>query len=186
MFTVVKPGDSVVLDYTMNDINGNPIITSNQMIYTRTAEKGRDILISKQLSMVTGQNLTKSIYPVSIYGSSGWSKEYALFSVEYEAINSALAGMKTGEQKRVLLPNTSMVQEWSAEQLTRNGVDIGDLNLGDGLAMSVSDNPDAVITNTSVTYTRVGQVTGKTNDTLTVDFGYPSVDISIISINANS
>ena len=187
MFTVVKPGDSVVVDYTLYDLNGNPILTSSQTVYTRAAEKGNSILFSKQLAMVTGQNLGKSIYPVSIYtGTGGWSKEYALFSVEYDAINQALVGMKTGEQKRIQLPNTSMAQEWSAEQLTRNGVNITDLSLGDGLAMSVSDNPEGMISNTSVVYTRIGQVISRTNESVTVDFGYPSADISIVSINAKN
>ena len=47
MFTVIKPGDTVVLDYTMYDINGNPLLTSSQQTYTKAAEKGRDILILK-------------------------------------------------------------------------------------------------------------------------------------------
>jgi hypothetical protein len=37
-----------------------------------------------------------------------------------------------------------------------------------------------------MTYTRIGQVTSKTNDRVIVDFGYPSADISIVSINAKS
>jgi hypothetical protein len=79
-----------------------------------------------------------------------------------------------------------MAQEWSATQLTNNGVNIGDITIGDILAMGVSDNPEAMATNTTITYTRVGLVTSKTNDSVIVDFGYPSADISIVSINANS
>jgi hypothetical protein len=79
-----------------------------------------------------------------------------------------------------------MAQEWSAAQLTKNGVAFDTLKAGDMLAMAVSDNPEGMITNTSTTYTRLGQVTSKTNETVTVDFGYPSVDISIVSINAKN
>jgi FKBP-type peptidyl-prolyl cis-trans isomerase 2 len=186
VFTVVKPGDSVVVDYTMNDINGNAILTSSQTIYKAAVAKDQNLIYSKQLSMTAGTNQTKSIYPVSIYtSSSGWTKEYALFSTEYNAIDQALIGMKTGDQKRIAVPNSSMAQEWSAAQLTRNGVDIQSLNVGDVLAMGVSDNPE-LMTNTTVTYTRVGEVTSKTNESVMVDFGYPTVDISIVSINANS
>ena len=49
VFTVVKPGDTVVVDYTMYDATGNPILTSNQQTYTAAAAKGRYILYSKQL-----------------------------------------------------------------------------------------------------------------------------------------
>ncbi|MFA5266341.1 MAG: hypothetical protein WC379_00080 [Methanoregula sp.] len=187
MFTVIKPGDTVVVDYTMNDINGNPILTSSQQTYEKATAKGMDIIFSKPLSIVTGQNITKSIYPVSIYTTSGgWTKGYALFSIEYNAINQQLAGMKTGDQKRIAVPNASMSQEWSAEQLLSNGVDIRDMKVGDVLAMGVSDNPEEMATNiTAITYTRVGQLTNKTNESVVVDFGYPTVDISIVSINAD-
>jgi FKBP-type peptidyl-prolyl cis-trans isomerase 2 len=186
VFTVVKPGDAVVVDYTMNDINGNAILTSSQTIYKAAVAKDQNLIYSKQLSMTAGTNQTKSIYPVSIYtSSSGWTKEYALFSTEYNAIDQALIGMKAGDQKRIAVPNSSMAQEWSAAQLTRNGVDIQSLNVGDVLAMGVSDNPE-LMTNTTVTYTRVGEVTSKTNESVMVDFGYPTVDISIVSINTDS
>jgi FKBP-type peptidyl-prolyl cis-trans isomerase 2 len=187
MFTVIKPGDTVVVDYTLNDINGNPVLTSNQQTYKNAATKGRNILYSRQLSIITGQNLTKSIYPVSIYtSSSGWSQEYALFSIEYDAINQALVGLKTGDQKRIRVPNSSMTQVWSATQLTNNGMNIRDVNIGDFLSMGVSDEPELMASNTTMTYTRIGQVTSKTNDRVIVDFGYPSADISIVSINAKS
>lgn len=187
MFTVIKPGDAVVVDYTLNDNNGNPILTSNQQILTKTAEKSKYVIYSKPLSIITGQNLTKSIYPVSIYtSSSGWTKEYALFSMEYDAINQALVGMRTGDQKRIRIPNISMTQDWSAAQLTSNGVNIEDIKLGDILTMGVSDNPELNASNTTITYTRMGQVTRKTNESVIVDFGYPSADISIVSINAKS
>jgi len=186
MFKVIKPGDAVVVDYTMYDINGNAILTSSQTTYKAAVEKDQNLIYSKQLSMTAGTNQTKSIYPISIYtSSSGWTKEYALFSSEYNAIDQALVGMRAGDQKRIAVPNSSMAQEWSAVQLSRNGVDIQSLNVGDVLAMGVSENPE-LMTNTSITYTRIGEVTSKTNDSVTVDFGYPVVDISVVSINTDS
>jgi FKBP-type peptidyl-prolyl cis-trans isomerase 2 len=187
IFTVIKPGDKVVVDYTMYDINGNPVLTSNQQTYTKAATNGRNIIISKQLSIITGQNLTKSIYPVSIYsGSSGWTKEYALFSMEYDAINRALVGMKTGDQKRIRVPNTSIAQSWTAESLKKNGKNMSDFHKGDFLMMGVSDKPEEMATNSTITYTRVGEITNMTDEGIVVDSGYPAVDISIVSINANS
>jgi FKBP-type peptidyl-prolyl cis-trans isomerase 2 len=187
IFTVIKPGDAVVVDYTLYDINGNPLLTSNQQTYMRATANSQNIIYSKQLSMTAGQKLTKSIYPVPIYtSSSGWTKEYALFSVEFDAINEALIGMKAGDQKRIRIPNSSMTQVWSATQLTNNGVNIADLDTGDILAMGVSDEPELITTNNTTTYTRVGQVTSKTTESVIVNFGYPSADISIVAINAKS
>ena len=47
IFTVIKPGDTVVVDYTMYDINGNPVLTSSQQTYTKAAAKGRNIIYLK-------------------------------------------------------------------------------------------------------------------------------------------
>jgi FKBP-type peptidyl-prolyl cis-trans isomerase 2 len=187
MFTVIKPGDTVVVDYTMYDAAGNPVMTSSQQAYTKAAEKGKDIIISRQLSMTAGRNLTSTIFPVLIYTTSGgWTTEYALFSSEYSAINQQLVGMKTGDQKRIQIPNSSIEQEWSAAQLANNSVNISALHTGDFFALGVSDDPYAMVNNSSVTYTRVGEITSITNESVVVDLGYPSVDISIVSINPKS
>jgi FKBP-type peptidyl-prolyl cis-trans isomerase 2 len=187
IFTVIKPGDKVVVDYTLYDINGNPVLTSNQQTYTKAATNGRNIIISKQLSIITGQNLTKSIYPVSIYtSSSGWTEQFAIFSTEYNAIDQALIGMKTGDQKHVLIPDSSIAQSWTAESLKKNGKNMSDFHKGDFLMMGVSDKPEEMATNSTITYTRVGEITNMTDEGIVVDSGYPAVDISIVSINANS
>jgi hypothetical protein len=185
IFTVVKPGDSVVVDYTMYDINGNPVLTSNQQTYTASATKGAEILYSKQLTMIAGQNLTKTIYPVLIYTSStGETREYALFSVEYNAINQALTGMRAGDQKRILVtwptqnpPNATFTND----ELTQKG--INNLTEGETLMLAFSEN--ATATNSTM-YPRIAEITHKTSDGAIVDWGYPSVDISIISINAKN
>lgn len=187
MFTVIKPGDTVVLDYTLYDAGGNPVLTSSQQTYTKAAEKGRNIIISRQLSMVTGKNLTSTIFPVLIYTSSGgWNTEFALFSTEYDAINGQLVGMKAGDQKRIQIPNSSITQEWSAAQLFNNSVDINELSVGDFFALGVSSDPEAMLKNDTKTYTRIGEIAQKTNESVTVELGYPSVDISIVSINARN
>jgi FKBP-type peptidyl-prolyl cis-trans isomerase 2 len=187
MFTVIKPGDTVVLDYTMYDAAGNPVMTSSQQAYTKAAEKGRDIIISRQLSMTAGKNLTTSVFPVNIYTSTGgWTTQYALFSNEYQAINQQLAGMKTGDQKRIPIPNSTIEQEWSAAQLANNSVNISDLRTGDLFALGVSDDPLGMMNSTSTTYTRAGEITRITNESVVVDIGYPTVEISVVAINPQS
>jgi hypothetical protein len=187
IFTVVKPGDKVVVDYTFNDASGNPLLTTNQQTYTQVASKGKNIIYARQLSMVAGQNLSRSIYPVPIYTSDGgWTQQFAIFGTEYNAIGATIMSMKTGEQKRVLIPNSSIVQQWSKAQIGQK-ISIDSLNIGDVLTMGVSDNPQEMMSNSSATvYTRIGVITGKTNDTILVDSGYPSVDISISAINPSN
>jgi hypothetical protein len=187
IFTVVKPGDKVIVDYTFYDAGGNPLLTTNQQIYTQTAAKGKSIIYGRQLSMVAGQNMTKTVYPVQIYTSDGgWTQQFAIFGTEYNAIGAAILGMKTGEQKRVTIPNSAMVQNWSKAQIEKK-ISMDLLNTGDVLTMGVSDNPEEMINSTNTTvYTRMAVITSKTADGILVDSGYPAVDISITAINPTS
>jgi hypothetical protein len=98
-----------------------------------------------------------------------------------------LTGMKTGDQKQIRIPNGSLQQEWPKEQLERKNVTMDELREGDILAMGVSDNPEEMVTNSSsIIYTRLGVITSKTADSVIVDSGFPSVDISITAINPKS
>jgi hypothetical protein len=177
----------VVVDYTFYDISGTPLLTTNQQMYTKLAAKGSSILFGRQLSVTPGQNLTKSLYPVQIYTSDGgWTQSFAIFGTEYDAIGQTVIGMKTGDQKRVGLPNTSLTQSWSKETLIRNNVSIDLMNVGESLAMGVSDKPEEMTSNASVTYTRIGEITSKSADGIVIDFGYPYVDITVTAINPTS
>jgi hypothetical protein len=186
IFTVVKPGDAVVIDYTLFDAGGNPVLTTDQQLYIKSASTSGGLLLSRQISITANQSLTRALYPVQIYTTdSGWSKQFAIFSPEYNAMSAGIIGMKLNEQKRISIPaGNSMTQTWSTDQLMLNKVNISDVSIGDVLAMGVSDNPEAEVSNTSaITYVRIGEVTQKTQSGVVVDFGYPFADIKVVSIN---
>jgi len=186
IFTVVKPGDTVVIDYTLYNAGGNPILTTDQQLYVKTASTSGGLVLSKQISLTANQTLPRSLYPVQIYTSdSGWTKQFAIFSPEYDAISNGIVGMKMNEQKRISIPSgNSMTQEWTTDQLMLNKVNISDINIGDILAMGVSDNPEAEVSNTSaMTYIRTGEITQKTQSGVVVDFGYPVAEVRVVSIN---
>jgi hypothetical protein len=188
-FAVAKPGDVAVIDYTLYDAGGNPIVTTNQQLFTQKASQGKFLLFSKQITVTTNQSLAHSLYPVPVYTTgTGWDSQFALFATEYNAMSSGIVGMKVNDQKRITIPSTqSMSQLWSLQQLKRNGVNLSDINVGDILPMGVSDNPEEMATNTStMTYVRVGEVSQKTPEGVVVDFGYPAADIRVVSIKGNN
>jgi hypothetical protein len=188
-FAIVKPGDVAVIDYTFYDVDGNPIMTTDQQLYKQTLTEGKSVLFSKQISVTSNQSLTHPLFPVQVYTqSSGWASQFALFKPEYDAMSSGILGMKVNEVKRITIPsNTTMTQLWSPEQLALNKVNMSDINVGDFLTMGVSDNPEEMATNKSVlTYMRVGEVARKSTLGVVVDFGYPTADIRVISINGNN
>ena len=185
-FAVSKPGDVAVIDYTLYDAGGNPILTTDQTLFKQVATQGKFVLFSKQISVTSNQSLAHAFFPVQVYStSSGWVNQFALFRPEYDAMSSGLVGMKVNEQKRINIPSsTSMTQLWTPELLMRNGVNLSDLNVGDIIPMGVGDNPEEMATNkSSMTYMRVGEVSRKTPEGVVVDFGYPSADIRVVSIN---
>jgi len=186
IFSVIKPGDAVVIDYTLYNAGGNPILTTDQELYMKTMSTRGGLVLSRQISMTANQTLTSALYPVQIYTpDSGWSKQFAIFSPEYNAISAGIIGMRVNEQKRISIPSgNSMTQDWSTDQLMLNKVNISDISVGDVLAMGVSDNPEADASNISaITYMRTGEITQKTLSGVVVDFGYPVADIRVVSLN---
>ena len=188
-FAVAKPGDVAVIDYTLYDAGGNPIVTTDQTLFKQAVSQGKFMLFSKQLSIVSNQSLTQTLIPVQVYStSSGWVDKFAIFKPEYDAMSSGIVGMKVNEQKRVNIPSSaSMTQLWTPELLKRNGVNLSEIKVGDIIPMGVSDNPEQMATNQSATtYVRIGEVSQKTPEGATVNFGYPAIDIRVASINKNN
>ena len=188
-FSVVKPNDVAVIDYTVYDAAGNPLLTTDQTLFKQAVAQGKGMLYSKQISVIANQSFANPLFPVQVYSTgSGWGDQFAFFKPEYDAISSGIVGMKVNEQKRIAIPSSStMTQLWSPEMLKRNGVNMSDMTVGDVLTMAVSDNPEEMASNQStLNYIRIGELTQKTAEGAVVDFGYPMMDIRVVSINGNN
>jgi len=182
-----KPGNTVVVDYTINDAAGNPVITTDQQLFKQIAGSNGNILYTNQLSITANMTRDETLLPIPAYSATeGWKYEYALFAPEFNAISSGVVGMKVNEQKKVTVPgSSSMVQLWTPEQLALNGVNMSQIQVGDSFVMGVSDNPDEMATNSSAeTYVRIGAITNKAADGVTVNFGVPTIDLKVVSIGS--
>jgi hypothetical protein len=186
LFTSVKTGDMVVIDYTLFDAAVVPIVTTEKSTYDKTVAQGRGVFGSKQITITANQTMEKPIYAIPVYPSNGGKvQQLALFSSEYNAVSSGIIGMRVNEQKRIAIStNVSMTYDWSAERLALNKINLSDITVGDSFFMGVSDNPEDAVNNTSVnTFLRVGEVANKSLDGIVVDFSYPVVDVKVVSIN---
>jgi hypothetical protein len=186
MFTSVRPGDSVVIDYTLFDASGKPIVTSEKATYDQVLAQNREIFGSKQLTIISNQTIEKPIYPVTVYSSTGTSvKQLAIFTSEYNALSSGIIGMKVNEQKRITLSSDiAMTHEWDADQLAASNISLSTINVGDNFFMGISDNPEDAGNATSAnSYLRIGEVANKSSEGIIVDFSYPAIDVRVISIN---
>jgi hypothetical protein len=183
----VRPGDKVVIDYTIYDAAGNPLVTTSQQTYLAASQSGKGIMYSKQLTLTANQSLKQGIFPIPVYigsNTTGSWEQFALLNPEYNAITQGIVGMRINEKKNVVFANNnSMTQLWSAEQLAKNNINMSAIEVGDTLAMGVSDNPNATATNSSAaSYIRVGEVSRISPTGIVVDFGYPHADVSIVSV----
>jgi len=184
-FSVIKPGDTVTIDFTIRDKNGHPLVTSDQQLYKQITGSGGGVFYSKQLVLQANQSSVKAVMPIPIYTTqSGWSTSFALFGGEYDAMSGGIIGMKQNEQKSITIPfRDSMSQDWSVAQLKNNGLNLSDVHIGDSIVMGVSDSPDPAKNATSQTYyVRIAEVTKKTSEGVTIDFGYPAIDVRVVSI----
>jgi len=186
LFTSVKAGDTVVIDYTLFDASGKPIVTTEKSTYDQAVAQGSGVFGSKQITITANKTMEKPIYSMPAYPSNGGKvQQLALFSSEYNAVSSGIIGMRVNEQKRIVITSdTSMTYDWSAERLALNKINLSDITVGDSFFMGVSDNPEGAPNNTSVnTFLRVGEVANKSPDGIVVDFSYPAIDVRIVSLN---
>lgn len=186
MFSVIKPGDTVVIDFSFYDSAGKPVMTSEQTTYNQAIAQGQSIFVAKQLAITANQTIEKSIYGIQGYDSAGSGlKQLAVFSPEFNAISSGIIGMKVNEQKRIAIPSDfSMTHELSAEQLALSRINLTDINIGDNFFMGVSDNTGEIVNNTTAkTYLRMGEVASKSPEGVVVDLSYPVVEVRVVSIN---
>ena len=185
----VKAGDSVVLEYTLYDVSGQPFLTTDETLYEKNAGAGQAIMYAKDLSLTANQSSRQAIYPVQVYSaSSGTTADFALYNPEYNAISSGVVGMRTGDKKKIaFLNNNTMSALFSPEELAQVNVNMSALSVGDSLVMGVSESQNATATNsTAATYLRLGDVTRINTNGVVVEFGYPYAEITLKSFTASN
>jgi FKBP-type peptidyl-prolyl cis-trans isomerase 2 len=189
-FKAVQPGDAVTIDYTIRDRTGNPLVSSDRTVVNSVVSAGSGIFISRPLQILANQSSTTAVVPITVqYYPSTETRilPFALFGGEHDAISSALVGMKVNEQKTITIPFTSsMTQFWSAAQLMNQGTNVSDIHIGDKLSLAVSNSEVLSKNATESSYsTRIGEVTQKSAAGITLDFGYPTIEIKVVSIGGS-
>ena len=183
----IKPGDSVLIDYTIYDSTGRPFLTTDQQVYKEQVAKGNSLLFAKQLTLTANQSYRQALFPVLVYSpmNGGSYQEFALYNPEYAAISNAVVGMKTNEKKKVILPTSgTMTTLLSPEDLEKTQIDVKSLEVGDSLLLGVSETPEAMAGNASaVSYVRLAQVVRVSDAGIIMDFGYPSADVTVVQFS---
>lgn len=184
-FRATQPGDAVTVQLTVIGPSGTPLVTSDEELYQKKMAANQGLFYTKDLVITANQSAPDSLIPIPVYSTgNGWSDTFALFSTEYNAVSQALVGMKMNEQKTVTLPSAEeMTETWSAAQLATEGVNLTNIHVGDQLSIAVSGNAALEKNATPTSYSiRIGEVTAKSADGITIKFGYPTISIKVLEI----
>ena len=183
---VIQPGDSVTVQVTVHDASGDALLTTDEKLYESLMAANKGLFYAQDLVFVANQSSGSSLIAVPCYSpNNGWSDTFALFSTEYNGISQALVGMKTNEEKTITVPDAGdMTETWSSAQLASQGINLTDVHVGDQLSIAVSNNAALEKNATASSYSvRVGEVTAKSAEGISISFGYPTIDVKVLQIS---
>lgn len=182
-----KTGDTAVVDLTIRDAEGRPVLTTNERIFNASFEKGEIVWYTNPLTMTVNSTTTDMITPVSVYRYDYGEASFGLFGMELNQISASLAGMKQGGTQKIVFPDSDQFQrEMNPEQFAQIGGNFSTAMPGDQLLLAFTTSPMINIDeNSTPQYAfRTSLITGKTGGNITVSYGYPSADISIVRLNS--
>jgi hypothetical protein len=185
IFKSVKQGDSVIIDYTIRDADGVAVITTSQNVLVDTYNSGNVGFLTSQMNLVAGANASSRVTAVPIYLLDGTTAEFALLESDVSDLTNGVLGMHEQESKTIPLTLSDLPEQISATATEQMGINFTEAQVGDRftIAMTITDDP-TIFTDpeNEISYIRVGTITGKTNDTLSVNFGYSTAEVKVLSI----
>jgi hypothetical protein len=185
IFTSVKSGDTVELDYTVYDSLGNPLLTSDQQIYNQRINSGYGIIFSKPLIVTANKSLAQPLFPVQVYISqSGGSKQFGFLKSEYDTISMAIIGMKSNEQKKINLGAVDPITEiLTNDQMKKLNLNLTMVDVGESIVLPISETNRETPNSTPVEYLRIVQIFNKTSEGVILNYNLPSIDVRVVTIN---
>lgn len=182
-----KTGDTVVIDLTMRDADGRTVLTTNERIFNASFQKGEMVWLTRPLTLAVNGTTTEVITSVPAYRYDYGEASFGLLGDELNTISDRLEGMKQGETQKIVFPSSDLFQrDMDPEQFARMGGNFSTAMQGDQLLLAFTTTPEInVDTNATPEYAfRTSLITGKTSEYVTVSYGYPTADITVIRLNS--
>ncbi|MDD1710828.1 MAG: hypothetical protein LUQ37_07985 [Methanoregulaceae archaeon] len=181
-----KTGDTAVIDLTIHDTEGRPVLTTDIRVFNASYEKGEIVWYTNPLTMAVNSTSTEMISPLPVYRYDYGEASFGLFGDELNQISATLEGMKQGGAEKIVFANSDVLQrEMTPEQFTEMGGNFTMAVPGDQMLLAFTTNPmiDLDDNSTPEYALRTSVITEKTTENVTVNYGYPSADISIVRLN---
>ncbi len=185
----MQPGDTALIAYTVRDVAGQPILTTDQQLVQSEYEKGRIVILTGGMEIPAGMAVSgENVAPVPIYYPqiSGFSG-FGLLGFETNAVSAGLVGMRPGEVKSVTFDygENDLMMNFSGEDANEFGIDFANATVGDTFTIGMTATPDLSLEeNSTVTAAlRIAKVVEKTPDQLVIQYRYGSADIILQQIS---
>jgi hypothetical protein len=182
-----ETGDTVVIDLTLRDATGRPVLTTNERIFNASFQKGEIVWLTRPLTLAVNATTTEVITAVPAYRYDYGEASFGLLGDELNKISDSLEGMKQGETQKIVFPYSDQFQrDMDPEQFAQMGGNFSMAMQGDQLLLAFTTTPEINIdANSTPEYAvRTSLITGKNSENVTVSYGYPTADITIIRLNS--
>lgn len=181
-----QDGDVAYCDVTLKDDLGRTVFTTNQRIWNATLEKGNLAWLANPLAVPVNMSTENLVEPITAYFPGGGQASFAFLGPEYNQIAVGLIGMKEGETRRIPFEETTAFQrEMTEEEFAGIGGNFTEAKAGDQLIFGFTTAPMiSADDNTTPGYAlRTVTVTNKTEETVTVVYGYSAADVTILRLS---
>jgi hypothetical protein len=185
----VRANDSVTIDFTLLDMNGQPVLTTDQNLYRSGIAAGRPVFLTEPLTVragYVGNPPVNGLDAQNYYLSPGQQVKFGLLGQEMDELDIAVIGMKKGETKTTGFtfadPLSITLKDY---EFTAMGGNFSQSRVGDLVPLGLSETPiieggpNSTAENPAW---RIGTIVNKTADSVEVRHRYPTADITVEQI----
>jgi len=188
-FKTVKTNDSVTIDFTLQDANNWPVLTSNQNLYQTAIGFRYPSFLTQPLTVragYIGNPPYTGVQADNYYLSrSGTVVKFGILGQELDELDAAVLGMKAGDTKTIhfSFPDPLTVT-MKRDEFAAMGGNFTNSAVGDFIPLGFSETPmvqglgglNSTPTNAVL---RIGTVINKTADSIEIQDRYPSANITV-------
>lgn len=184
IFSQAKPGNSATVDFTIRDAQGRPVVTSVNSIAVQGQEAKNLVMMSNKMTVGVNISESRDLIPIQVLhpSKSGGLIDFGLFTPEMDAISYGVLGMKVGESRTVNIPIASQLSRTMSQAQFANitGDSSANVKIGDQVPIAFSETPQIAVDNaTPSTYLRTSTVTAISEGNVTINYGYPTIEITL-------
>jgi hypothetical protein len=192
MFSALKTaqaGDIAIVDYTLRDDRNIPVATSNQNMYNSVVQQGGIILFTEYLRVPVNISTEREMTPVPVLNEGYQGVPFGILSPEWNAISTGLSGMKESGSKTVTVDDGSgLTLTMDKERVESIGLNFTQAAVGMQLPVVISvQSYESIMSNSTPQdfALRLGYISDKTDDALSLNHAYTRADIRLIRLEQN-